>query len=731
MSVAHPSPPSGTLLVVDDELGIRDFLRFALEPMGLGIEVAPDGEEALRRIAEREFDLVILDVHMPRMSGPEVLARIHQLRPRQKVLLTSSSSDSTHASEKQAIDAGALGCLFKPFELEELIAALERALERSLPYGSRASPSVKPVGGDASAPRAGVERSQKTRATLLVVDDEPGIREMLSFELTQEGFDVETAEDGMAAVECVRRRKFDVTITDLKMPGMDGAATVEALRAVDPEMEVVVATGYASVETAVACMKRGAYDYIQKPYDLNELKLLLERAVQKSHLQGTVALYQASRALLATLQRGDLVRLVVQSAQKVLHADDAGLLLRWQEGGASEIHRLDTAGGLTDALLSELAQKAEEGGAPLLFPSRAGAPADAGWKAYGSALVFPLSARDRSLGALAVVRRRESPGFSQSELQKGVVFSGQAALSLDNSRLYDDVAQRLSELIKTREQLVQAEKLALAGQLARSIAHEINNPLTFIQANLEFLRRHFEVLSELSSAARSAAGLLRERPDPAVHEVASRLSDAAGSEDDTEGAVRDIGEALGESLDGIERIAHLISGFRQLAAPEATGKPERVDVDAMIEECITVWNRHTDRPVHIQRKDRSICEALIARVDLRSALFNLIAFFYAPERIRSRKEGAVTLWTEHQEKRPCIVISDDRLWLSEQERGQIFDPRLEVDTSHGRTIRLNLELALTYQILRRSGAEISSVADPHRGLTFRILLAAPPLPLDG
>jgi DNA-binding response OmpR family regulator len=65
---------------------------------------------------------------------------------------------------------------------------------------------------------------------------------------------------------------------------------VEALRSLDSDIEVIVATGYASVETAVACMKRGAYDYIQKPYDLSELKLLLERAARKSHPQEVAAL---------------------------------------------------------------------------------------------------------------------------------------------------------------------------------------------------------------------------------------------------------------------------------------------------------------------------------------------------------------------------------------------------------------------------------------------------------
>ena len=96
------------------------------------------------------------------------------------------------------------------------------------------------------------------RGTVLVVDDERGLREMLSYELAMEGFEVEAVDSGAAAVEAVRRRKFDLALTDLKMPGMDGSATVEALRSLDPDLEVIVATGYATVETAITCMKNGA-----------------------------------------------------------------------------------------------------------------------------------------------------------------------------------------------------------------------------------------------------------------------------------------------------------------------------------------------------------------------------------------------------------------------------------------------------------------------------------------
>ena len=102
-----------------------------------------------------------------------------------------------------------------------------------------------------------------TRGQLLVIDDEEDIREMLEFVLSREGFVVVTVDGGLAAVELVQKRRFDVAITDMKMPGMDGLETLAALKKLDPAIEVIVVTGYASEQTAAECVRRGAYGYLR------------------------------------------------------------------------------------------------------------------------------------------------------------------------------------------------------------------------------------------------------------------------------------------------------------------------------------------------------------------------------------------------------------------------------------------------------------------------------------
>ena len=108
------------VLVVDDEKGYRDLYVFLLEPLGIEVTCVANGLEALRKIEERPYDLVLMDVHMPVMTGPEAFKEIRRFRPDQKVVIFSSSSDPEHFEEQQMIREGALICLYKPVTIDEI-----------------------------------------------------------------------------------------------------------------------------------------------------------------------------------------------------------------------------------------------------------------------------------------------------------------------------------------------------------------------------------------------------------------------------------------------------------------------------------------------------------------------------------------------------------------------------------------------------------------------------------
>jgi DNA-binding NtrC family response regulator len=120
---------------------------------------------------------------------------------------------------------------------------------------------------------------------ILVVDDEEAIRSGLAEILREQGYEVEEAADAQRALARVREELVDLVCTDVRMPGMDGLELVERIKVESPETEVVVITGFASLQSAVDAVKRGAEDYLAKPFDLDEVRLTVKRALEKKSLR--------------------------------------------------------------------------------------------------------------------------------------------------------------------------------------------------------------------------------------------------------------------------------------------------------------------------------------------------------------------------------------------------------------------------------------------------------------
>ncbi len=119
---------------------------------------------------------------------------------------------------------------------------------------------------------------------ILVADDEEPLRRLLKKELSRKGFSVETAPDGRAALNILKEDVFDVILLDIVMPGMDGLALMKKLKSDPAAPAIVVLTGRATIETAVEAMKNGAYDYLTKPYKLDELVVVINRAYDYRNL---------------------------------------------------------------------------------------------------------------------------------------------------------------------------------------------------------------------------------------------------------------------------------------------------------------------------------------------------------------------------------------------------------------------------------------------------------------
>ena len=124
----------------------------------------------------------------------------------------------------------------------------------------------------------------RERTRILIVDDEEIVRESLSAWLEKDGYTLATAPDGETALERIRGERWSILLVDLKMPGIDGLQVLEQARTLQPEAASVIMTAYATVDTAVEAMKLGAYDYLVKPFDPEELSLMIQKIVAQQAL---------------------------------------------------------------------------------------------------------------------------------------------------------------------------------------------------------------------------------------------------------------------------------------------------------------------------------------------------------------------------------------------------------------------------------------------------------------
>jgi len=177
-------------------------------------------------------------------------------------------------------------------------------------------------------------------AKILVLDDDKGMREFLEIMLGREGYDVTSAFDGEKALNLCKKVPFDLILTDLKMPRMDGIEFLKRVKDISPEAMIILMTAYASGETAVSAMKEGAYDYIEKNFDIEDLARLIREALNKKGIKKSDA--QFIREVEEAVSFGGMIgkskeMLRVYATIKKIAGTAANILILGESGTGKEL----------------------------------------------------------------------------------------------------------------------------------------------------------------------------------------------------------------------------------------------------------------------------------------------------------------------------------------------------------------------------------------------------------
>jgi len=331
------------------------------------------------------------------------------------------------------------------------------------------------------------------RPRVLIVDDEKFIRDILADFLGMEGYIVRTAEDGAAALTELGNAHYDLIISDLKMPRMGGIELLDAIGTAAPNALTVIMTGFGTVETAIDAMKRGAYDYILKPFKVEEVIRVVQRGLEKQRLSAenlrlreAVSLYSVNEAIAASLSLEEVLATIGDTALHELKGDLVSTWLDDGEGGYFErlrlvqprpqdasnpppprISDLPASGERQTISLADSSGAARIGAeygvlAPQTFIDHYAAHSTLLEQAAKGNRFFvtppstplvslvsvPLRMKTRLLGWIAVASFTKQKRFNEGNRKLLSIVGSRAAAAIENARLYEDLRQTFQQTIQ-------------------------------------------------------------------------------------------------------------------------------------------------------------------------------------------------------------------------------------------------------------------------------------------
>jgi DNA-binding NtrC family response regulator len=290
------------LLLVDDE---EDYVRTMAERLDMrdvGSRVALSGEEALRMVKDDTPDVMVLDLRMPGINGLEVLERVKKEHPHvQVIILTGHGSEK---EEKEARRLGAFEYLQKPADTSHILSTVRSAWQRGLAILKESRDEFERTMSaaalaEAGAPEMAREAMRKPAwpqphipaqpapqpagvsgqaLKVLFVDDEEDFVRTVAERMEMRDLGGDVALGGQQALEMLEKDLPDVMVLDLRMPDIDGMEVLRRVKKTYPDIEVIIMTGHGSDQDEEEARRLGAFDYLRKPIDINQLMETVRKA---------------------------------------------------------------------------------------------------------------------------------------------------------------------------------------------------------------------------------------------------------------------------------------------------------------------------------------------------------------------------------------------------------------------------------------------------------------------
>lgn len=312
-------------------------------------------------------------------------------------------------------------------------------------------------------------------ARILVCDDEPVILDILRDVLEYEGFDVTTVGDGELALARLRDEAYDLLLTDLKMPRVDGLELIRraAEAGIDSQFKTVVMTGFGTVETAVEAMKNGAFDYILKPFKPEDVARLIRRALSELELQRenlalkeTLGFYELSEALSSSMGLDDQLALIAELVRENLGVDGVMLHVSDRER-PSELSLCCSTGEDLDINVSRIFESLTVGDKFIAHGREVSEWISESSPAPSVLLGASLTVRGRPIGMITAFSNEVGRRLTEGQRKGLSVFGARAAGAIELDRTYQDLSESVKVTIESLARALEAKDPYTAGHSDR------------------------------------------------------------------------------------------------------------------------------------------------------------------------------------------------------------------------------------------------------------------------